>query len=176
MHHPTHLLAVLAALALAPAALATPHRHAPAVAAAATATPGKTATARYPADAALRTAMARVRAAVGALERARKDRAAPAQVRALSTELDAQVMRVFAECRLEPQADASLHVILGMILKASRAMRDTPGDFTPVAAMQRALADYARLFDDPAARAAAARQGRSERLPAVGDNGAKRQG
>lgn len=152
MHRALILTAVVLASGLAaPAALA--HRHAAPDPVAAT-----TSTApRYPADAALRTAMDRVRNAVEAFEHARHGHMGPEQVRALADHLDAQVARVFQECRLEPQADASMHVLLGTLLKGSRAMRQAPGDFAPVAAMERALADYARLFDDPAARAAAAR-------------------
>lgn len=114
-----------------------------------------TSPARYPADAALRTAMGRVRNAVEAFEHARHGHMGDEQVRALADHLDAQIARVFRECRLEPQADASLHVVLGTLIKGSRAMRETPDDFTPVTAMERALADYARMFDDPDARAAA---------------------
>lgn len=149
MHRSTVLSALLGALLL-PAAPALAHSHAAPAAQAPSA-------ARFPADAALRTAMDRVRNAVEAFEHARHGHMGPEQVRALSAHLDAQVMRVFAECRLEPQADASLHVILGTLLKGSRAMRETPDDYTPVAAMERALADYARRFDDPQARAAATR-------------------
>lgn len=112
------------------------------------------ATARYPTDAEHRRAMERVRDAVQAFEHARHGHMGREQVRALSAHLDAQVTIVFSECRLEPEAGASLRVILGTLLKGSRAMRQTPDDFAPVAAMERALADYARMFDDPDARAA----------------------
>lgn len=131
----------------APAALA--HRHAAHATDVATQSP-----AVFPADAQLRVAMDRVRNAVEAFEHARHGHMGPEQVRALTDHLDAQVTRVFKECRLEPRADASMHVILATIAKASRAMRAKPGDFTPVAAMERALADYARMFNDPVARGA----------------------
>lgn len=144
-------LLLLAAFAALPAQA---HRH---EAPAATPSPAASAAPRYPADAALRTAMDRVRNAVEAFEHARHGHMGPEQVRALADHLDAQVAKVFSECRLEPQADASLHVLLGTLLKGSRAMRQDPADFAPVAAMERALADYARLFDDPDARAAATR-------------------
>lgn len=142
MHRPSRLLFAAFALAFACAAHAAPHRHATA--------PGSGTASPYAADAALRGSMARVRGAVGAFEHARHGHMGPEQVRALSAHLDAQVARVFAECELEPQADASLHVLLVVILEASRAMRDTPGDFAPVDAMQRAMADYARLFEGAA--------------------------
>ncbi|WP_460834084.1 hypothetical protein [Lysobacter humi (ex Lee et al. 2017)] len=93
--------------------------------------------------------MARVRAAVDAFEHARHGHLGPAQVRALADHLDAQVARVLAECRLPPADDASLHAVLRLLREGSRAMRATPADLTPVAAMERALADYARMFDDP---------------------------
>lgn len=152
MHRAPILILVVLASTLA-ASPASAHRHAapePVAASAANAP-------RYPADAALRTAMDRVRNAVEAFEHARHGHMGPEQVRALADHLDAQVARVFQECRLERQADASLHVLLGTLLKGSRALRQAPGDFSPVVAMERALADYARLFDDPAARAAAVR-------------------
>lgn len=149
MHRPT-ALPVLVLLAAFTATPALAHNHA---APAPVASP----VAKYPADAALRTAMDRVRNAVEAFEHARHGHMGPEQVRALADHLDAQVARVFKECRLEPQADASLHVLLGTILKGSRALRQAPTDYAPVTAMERALADYARMFDDPAARAAAAR-------------------
>ena len=146
MPRPILPLAALLALVAASGLPAAAHRHGPpAIAPAAPA-------ARFAADATLRAAMDRVRNAVEAFEHARHGHMGPAQVRALSEHLDAQVMHVFAECRLEPQADASLHVVLGVVLEGSRAMRASPGDFAPVAAMERAMADYARLFDDPGVR------------------------
>jgi hypothetical protein len=151
MHRPSALpvLVLLAAFAAAPALA---HNHA-----APQPAPASSPVAKYPAEAALRTAMDRVRNAVEAFEHARHGHMGAEQVRALADHLDAQVARVFKECRLEPQADASLHVLLGTLMKGSRAMRQTPTDYAPVAAMERAMADYARMFDDPAARAAAAR-------------------
>lgn len=140
------LLTLLLAIGAAPADA---HRHADPEA------PGAAAStvAAYAGDAALRTAMERVRNAVGAFDHARHGHMGPEQVRALSAHLDEQVVRVFRECRLPPREDASLHVILATLGKASRAMRESPGDFAPVDAMDRALADYARLFADPSARA-----------------------
>lgn len=147
MKHPAApVLALLLAFTAAPADA---HRHAGPQADGTE--PTATGTARHATDAALRTAMERVRNAVGAFEHARHGHMGPEQVRALSAHLDEQVLRVFRECRLPPREDASLHVILATLAKASRAMRERPGDFAPVDAMERALADYARMFDDPAA-------------------------
>lgn len=145
---PNEPLPRIACLVLALAATpAFAHRHLPAVAIDAPAP-------RHATDATLREAMDGVRNAVEAFAHARHGHMGPAQVRALADHLDSQVARVFRDCRLAPDADASLHTLLLTILAADRAMRETPGDFGPVDAMNRAIADYARLFDDPGARAA----------------------
>jgi hypothetical protein len=122
-----------------------------------TSAPAATTAARYPTDATLREAMDGVRNGVEAFAHARHGHMGPAQVRALADHLDSQVARVFRDCELAPEADSSMHMLLLTILAADRAMRETPGDFGPVDAMDRAIADYARLFDDPGARAAAQR-------------------
>lgn len=138
------LLAVLAvAFAADPAAA---HRHA---------SPEPTTnavTARHVATPELVEAMDRIRNAVEAFEHARHGHMGPAQVRALSAHLDAQVAYAFSACRLPADADASLHSLLGVIAKASRALHERPDDFGPVLAMERALADYARVFSAPPAR------------------------
>lgn len=141
-----HVATVLVACLCTGPAFATEHAHA---AVQGTGAPVASATAaRHVADARLRSAMAAVRGAVEAFEHARHGHMGPPQVRALADHLDAQVARVFSECRLEPAADASLHVLLLTIAKASRAMRATPDDFAPVTAMERAMADYALVFAD----------------------------
>lgn len=151
MHRPRPMtvLCLLAGLAVALPAAA--HNHA------LHETPATVPAARFPADAALIDAMDGVRNAVEAFEHARHGHMGPEQVRSLADHLDTQIARVFRECKLEPQADASMHTILAVIAKANRAMRETPTEYAPVAAMERALADYARMFDDPKARAAARR-------------------
>lgn len=103
-------------------------------------------TARHATTPELVEAMDRIRNAVEAFEHARHGHMGPTQVRALSDHLDAQIAHAFSTCRLPPDADASLHSLLGVLAKASRAMREEPGRFEPVLAMERALADYARVF------------------------------
>lgn len=119
------------------------HRHEVATASASTAVQQHEATPE------LIDAMGRVRDAVEAFEHARHGHMGPVQVRALATHLDAQITHAFSSCRLPPDADASLHTILAIIAKASRAMHEQPERYEPVAAMERALADYARVFNDP---------------------------
>lgn len=143
------LAASAPALAAPPATGAAPaHDHA---AHAVPTAPGGSAVApTFVADAALREAMGRVRAAVAGFDHARHGHMGPDQVVALADHLDAQIARVFRECRLEPRADASLHTVLATLARASRAVRTRPDDLGPVDAMTRALADYGRMFADPA--------------------------
>ena len=67
---------------------------------------------------------------------------------------------VLAEAEIDPAADgdgeAEANVDPDEEVQAFREFLDSvsPDDFGPVEAMDRAIADYARLFDDPGARAA----------------------
>lgn len=119
------------------------HRHEPARA------PASAASASHEATPELIAAMDRIRNAVEAFEHARHGHMGPAQVRALADHLDAQIAHAFSSCPLPPDADSSLHSILAIIAKASRAMHEQPEQYEPVSAMERALADYARVFNDP---------------------------
>ena len=51
-------------------------------------------------------------------------------------------------------ADAALHPIIGRLAADASALKANPGDITPIASMRDALANYARLFDDPGSTAA----------------------
>lgn len=144
MHRPRSTIALCLLAGLCVAMPAAAHNHA------LPESPSVAQSTRYPADAALRHAMDGVRNAVEAFEHARHGHMGPEQVRSLADHLDTQIARVFRECTLEPNADASMHTILSVIAKANRAMRENPAEYAPVAAMERALADYGRMFDDPA--------------------------
>ena len=68
----------------------------------------------------------------------------------MAGDVDAAVESMFANCRLEPEPDVALHGILARLMAGSKALRDAPADPAPVGPMRDALADYERLFDDPA--------------------------
>jgi hypothetical protein len=74
-----------------------------------------------------------------------------ADYRALGGKVQTEVATVVAECKLEPKADAVLHVIVAELLAAADILQGrAPG--TPVAGAQRAvtaLNDYGRYFDHP---------------------------
>lgn len=104
-------------------------------------------------DAPLVDGMARVGRAVATLAHLEMGHLGGSQVRTLAGDVDAAIEYMFANCRLEPEPDAALHGILARLMAASKALREAPSDAAPVATMRAALADYARLFDDPGAAA-----------------------
>jgi hypothetical protein len=106
--------------------------------------------ARFVADAPLSRGMARVRAATDLLAHAAMGHMDATQVKAQAAELKSAVDTMFAECKLEPAADAALHPLLARVLTASAAMADGEYDAAAHADLKAVLARYAELFDDPA--------------------------
>lgn len=75
----------------------------------------------------------------------------PAHALQLASRVDAAVAYMFEHCALPPEPDVALHGVLARMMAGARALRDDPADMeTPLAAMRDAIADYPRLFDDPA--------------------------
>ncbi len=104
-------------------------------------------------DAPLRQGMARVRAAMDTLAHHEMGHLAPEQARSLAVEIDDAIEYMFANCQLEPEPDVALHGLLARLMAGTQALLEDPADASPVAGMREALADYGRLFDDPAAAA-----------------------
>lgn len=100
-------------------------------------------------DAPLHAGMLRIRAATEALEHAEHAQLDAAQIGALAAELETATLRIFAECKLEPAADAALHPLLARVLAASRALRAKPGDLAPIGELREVLRLYPLRFDDP---------------------------
>lgn len=121
-------------------------QHAPVAAPATPATPAQ----RWKTDAPLRTGMREIRVAVDALQHGVHGHLDDAQVVALATRVEQQIAYLVANCKLEPQADAALHVIIAELGTGARALREAPGDRDVVASMQSAVASYPQQFDDPA--------------------------
>lgn len=99
----------------------------------------------WPTDAPLRAGMREVASLVAGI--------APGQpvpdAAVLAGRVNAQVATIVAECALPPDADAALHPILGALAGGASALGRQPDDAAAVERMRHALADYARLFDDP---------------------------
>ena len=107
---------------------------------------------RWATDAPLRRGMDALRAAfAGRLAAIHAGTLAPADYAALGATIEGGVATIVAECKLEPKADAVLHVIVAELLAAADVLQGrVPG--TPAAGAHRAvtaLNDYGRYFDHP---------------------------
>ena len=103
---------------------------------------------RFAVDAPLQQGMGKIRAAVATLEHHEMGHLSDEQVVEPAAEIEAQVQFLIANCKLDAQADAALHGIIGKLLEGAKALKDKPADAAPVAPLRAALAEYPRLFDD----------------------------
>ncbi|MGE3298455.1 MAG: hypothetical protein AB7I68_14035 [Porticoccaceae bacterium] len=100
-------------------------------------------------DAPLRAGMARIRNAVAANRPDDRQRGlSREQATALASEIEQSVNYLFANCRLEPAADAALHGLLAQLLQGAAALRRDPAAEDGIPAVLAALASYPRLFLD----------------------------
>jgi len=139
------LAAIVATTAMAslPAQAQHSHQHpAPAVA---QATPAQ----RWATDAPLRAGMAKIRTAVDALQHYERGHMGPEQAVELATQIQQQIAYLVANCKLEPQADAALHVIIAQLGAGAQALKDNPADLGAIPPMRQALQHYPRQFNDP---------------------------
>ena len=104
---------------------------------------------RWATDAPLRTGMGRIRTAVDALQHYERGHMGPEQAVALATQIQEQVAYLVANCKLQPQADAALHVIIAELSAGAQALKADPANLAAIPPMREAVADYARSFDDP---------------------------
>lgn len=61
----------------------------------------------------------------------------------------AQVDFLIANCRLEPDADATLHVFIGQLLNAAAALQKNPTSADGLPQMQETLREYPNYFAHP---------------------------
>lgn len=108
---------------------------------------------KWPTDAPLRSAMTRIRddidASLHAIHRNRLDKA---RYDALAATVEAQVADIVANCRLAPEADAQLHLIIARLLDGASAMAGRQSGVPRRQGAIRvigALQDYGTYFDDP---------------------------
>jgi len=104
---------------------------------------------RWATDAPLRAGMASIRQAVGALEHGVHGHLDAAQQQVLAKQVDAAVADMIANCKLVPEADASLHGLLATFIAGAAAAREGRFGEPELVAMQEALAQYPQRFDDP---------------------------
>lgn len=103
-------------------------------------------------DAALRQGMGRIRAAIEARhEGIHANALGAAEYRALGQAIEKQVAYIVANCKLPPEADAQLHIVVAELVAAADALQGK-GEAAPRKGAVRAVAalnDYGRFFDDP---------------------------
>jgi hypothetical protein len=149
---PTRFAAALAAAlafgAVAPALAADSHAHAASEPAALTLDHGK----KWATDAPLRKSMLEIRTALAARQEAiHKGTLTPADYRGLGAAIEAQVATIVAECKLEPAADANLHVIVAELVAGADAMQGKSTTRPAKGAVQavQAVNRYGEYFDHP---------------------------
>lgn len=103
---------------------------------------------RWATDAPLREGMEGIRTRVAELRA--KDRFAISDYRSLANALDARIAGIVANCKLAPDADASLHAVLAELGAAATEMRGRwPEPARGLHRAKQALDVYQRTFDHP---------------------------
>lgn len=101
---------------------------------------------RWATDAPLRAGMERIRAAV---ETATAQDLDQAKAQALSASVEDGIAFMVRNCRLQPEADANLHVLLGRLAAAATAVKANPRAPDGLPRMLEAIEAYPRYFDHP---------------------------
>ncbi len=105
---------------------------------------------KWATDAPLRQGMQRIQALVAALARTDAAHAlAPEQAAALAAGVREQVDEMVRNCKLEPQADAVLHVLIADLLSGADALSRPDAAAEGLMRIQRALEHYPRYFEHP---------------------------
>lgn len=142
-------LALLLASAL-PALAQQEHEHEGHEAHAAPSAPAGIPEVRYATDAPLREGMARINAALDELAHYEMGHMPQSVAIERVDEIKNAIDYLFANCKLDAQADAALHGMLVPLINGVQAFKKDPKDLASVAQMRKAVADYPRTFDDPA--------------------------
>lgn len=105
---------------------------------------------KWPTDEPLREGMSAIRNAVAKDVKAiHANEAKPEQYRALAKKVEAEVAGIVQNCRLEPEADAQLHIVIAELLAGAEAMQGKEEGVKPRAGAERvakALNAYGEHF------------------------------
>ncbi|HEY1042857.1 MAG TPA: hypothetical protein VGE60_03255 [Telluria sp.] len=101
---------------------------------------------RWATDAPLRAGMERIRAAVATATAQGLD---DAKAQALVAAVEDGIAFMVRNCRLKPEADANLHVLLGRLAAAATAVKANPRAPDGLPSMREAIGAYPRYFDHP---------------------------
>ncbi|MCA1804930.1 MAG: hypothetical protein LC646_06250, partial [Xanthomonadaceae bacterium] len=105
---------------------------------------------RWTTDAALREGMERVHATfVEVLPAYQRGEFTPEAATDTARAIDDHVAFLVENCKLEPAADAVLHVLVGELLQGAEALRQAPQSGEGLPRIHAALRDYPRYFDHP---------------------------
>ena len=111
---------------------------------------------KWPSDAALREGMTEIRATLRAsLGQIHGGIFSAAEYAALADRVESQVDDVVRNCRLPPEADAQLHLVIADILDGAEMMRKDNGRIEGAIKLMRTLHAYGDYFDHPGWHAAA---------------------
>jgi hypothetical protein len=104
---------------------------------------------RYASDATLRQQMREIRGEVSALGHYEHGHLDPKTVTQLAGQIIGHVNTIISNCKLPPDADEALHLIIGPLLQHAAALQADPKKLDAIPPMREALAKYASQFDDP---------------------------
>jgi hypothetical protein len=108
---------------------------------------------KWQTDAALRSAMGRLRETMAAsLDGIHENRLKSAEYAALASKVEQEVGRIVADCKLDERADAQLHIVVGELLAGAERMAGKVKGASRQGGAVRvigALDKYAAYFDDP---------------------------
>jgi hypothetical protein len=108
---------------------------------------------KWATDEPLRAGMGRIRNLVEPqLGAAHADKLTPAQYRELATQVEAEVGGIVANCKLEPKADAMLHLVIADLAAGADAMAGKDAKTRPALGLVKvaqAVNQYGSHFDHP---------------------------
>ena len=105
---------------------------------------------KWPSDAALREGMTEIRATLRAsLGQIHGGNFSAAEYAALADRVESQVDGLVRNCRLPPEADAQLHLVIADILDGAEMMREGNGHVEGAIKLMRTLHAYGNHFDHP---------------------------
>lgn len=108
---------------------------------------------KWATDAPLRQAMTAIREAVhGAPAPLHKATAKPEAYADLGNRIEAEVGRIVKECKLPPEADAQLHIVVAKLIAGADSMkgaRDAKAGRAGLVKVDGALKSYGKYFDHP---------------------------
>ena len=112
--------------------------------------PARPAGTRWQTDAPLRAGMESIKKQLeAALPRAHHGKLSAQEYAALGKAVDADIQKIFAQCKLPPDADAALHAVLVKIIDGSATVKSDGKRVQGLLKMMNAVNEYGESFDHP---------------------------